>query len=282
MWIITVCLILLVVGYLVWTAAPAAFLPKGLSRETLRSLAIVAHRGGAELGLENTLSCIEKGLAAGADAIEIDVHLTKDGHLVVCHDETADRTTDGTGAIRDMTLEQIRQLHVTDSDGNITDEYLPTLDEVLSLVDGRAVLLIEVKRTGDNYIGIEEKILCEIDRHGAAAWTAIQSFNDSVLENTHALNPAQRLEKLIIFKFPGLPLIFDGTFTRFSFDKYSYAASINIYHEAARRSFVNKILSHGKEVKLWTLDDPSKVPTLPVSGIITDRPDLWHALRTGE
>ena len=272
---ITAIVILIIAGYATLTVIPNMFVKKGISSEKAEKMQIVAHRGGAGIGLENTLSCIEKGIAAGADMIEVDIHLTKDGHLLVCHDQTVDRTTNGEGKIREMTLDQLRSLHIVDENGNITEEHLPTLGEVFRLVNGRVKLLVEIKRTKDIYQGIEQKLMDEIEEYQAASWVVVQSFNDSVLENIHAINPQQRLEKLIVCKFPGLPLIFDGTFVKFSFEKYHYISSFNIYHGAASTAFIRDIHKQGKEVKIWTLDAPEDTPDLPVEGIITDRPDLW-------
>lgn len=78
------------------------------------SIIVVAHRGGADLGPENTLECIGKGIAAGADWIEIDIHLSADGKIVVCHDASVDRTTNGKGWISQMPYEDIRKLKVKD------------------------------------------------------------------------------------------------------------------------------------------------------------------------
>jgi glycerophosphoryl diester phosphodiesterase len=272
---ITVVL-LIIVFYMILTVIPNLFVKKGIDISTSKNVQIVAHRGGAGTGLENTLTCIEKGIIAGADAIEVDVHLTKDGYLLICHDETVDRTTNGSGKIREMNLDEIQKLHVTDKNGQMTEEHLPTLEEVLLLVNGRTKLLVEVKRTHNIYEGIEKKLLDEINRLNVSSWVIIQSFNDSVLENIHQLNPGQRLEKLIIFKFPGLPVIFDGTFTKFSFEKYAYISSFNIFHYSASRSLIDNIHKQGKEVKIWTLDKPETTPDLPVDGIITDRPDLFQ------
>lgn len=255
------------------------FTAKGLSADALKSLSITAHRGGAALGAENTLSCIEKGILAGADAIEIDIHLTKDGHLAVCHDFTVDRTTNGTGKISEMTLPELKQLKIIDNNGNPTDEQIPTLDEVLNLVNGRVELLIEVKRKQKLYQDIDQKLLRTIEAFEAYSWVVVQSFDDVVLENLHKLNPSLKLEKLLIYKFPGLPFIFDGTFTDFSFEKYHYVASFNMYYKTINRSFINKIHKKGKAVKIWTINDPEKAPNLPVDGVITDKPDVWRKVK---
>ena len=261
--------------YLILAIMPNMFVSKGLDPQKAKGMYIVAHRGGAGIGPENTLSCIEKGIACGADMIEIDIHLTKDGHLLVCHDETVDRTTNGKGKIREMTLDETRKLRIVDANGNITDEHLPVLSEVLDLINGRVKLLVEIKCTGNIYQGVEQKLMDEIESRDALQWVVVQSFNDNVLENIYAINPQLRLEKLIICKLPGIPLIFDGKLTRFNFEKYAYIASFNILYQSASRSFVKKIHAEGKEVKLWTLNEPQKAPNIYVDGIITDRPDLW-------
>lgn len=266
---------LLLFGYIILTVIPNMFIKKGMTPDQMQKLQVIAHRGGAGIGMENTLSCIEKGVVAGADMIEVDIHLTQDGQLLVCHDETIDRTTNGKGRISEMTLEELLRFHIVDADGNITDEHLPTLAEVFTLVDGRAKLLIEIKRTGKLYQGIEEKLIEEIAQFHASSWVVVQSFNDSVLEQLHQLDPGLRLEKLLFFKFPGLPFIFDGRFTGFSFKKYHYITSFNIFYPAARSGFIRAIHHAGKEVKIWTLNDPGEIPHLTLEGVITDRPDLF-------
>lgn len=274
-WIILLLLIGVTVLYAAFIFLPALAAGHGYSADEIKKVTVVAHRGGASLGPENTLACIEKGIEAGADMIEVDVHLTRDGALLVCHDQSIDRTTNGKGLIRDLTLAQIKSHRVVNADGGLTQEQLPTLEEVMTLVKGRCRLLIEIKRTGSIYMGIEAKVLDVINRFDARDWVVVQSFNDSVLETLHRLSPTQRLEKLIIFKFPLLPLIFDGTLTGFNYQKYSYIASFNFYKGALSPSLAKSIHAHGKEVKVWTLDGPQEAPHLPVDAVITNRPDLW-------
>ena len=268
-------LVIVVLVYLVSPFLPSMFKARGYNSAAVGAMQIVGHRGGAALGPENTLTCIERGIAAGADAIEVDIHLTKDGQLLVCHDQTVDRTTNGNGKICNMTMDDISRIKVVDAQGRLTDEHLPTLDEVLSLVDGRCLLLIEIKRTGNLYQGIEQKTIDEIRRHDAEAWTVVQSFNDSVLDNLHAIDPKVRLEKLFIAKLPGLPVIIDVGLTRFSFKKYSHVASFNIFAGALNQSLIDDIHRHGKEVKAWTLEEVASAPAWNIDGIITNRPDDW-------
>ena len=136
-------------------------------------------------------------------------------------------------------------------------------------------LLIEIKRTRNIYQGIEELLLEKINSCNAKDWIIVQSFNDFALERIHQLDPSVRLEKLFFFKLPGLPVIMDWFhFTTFSYEKYHYISSFNMNYLWLTRSFLRDIHSHGKEVKVWTLEG-TDAPRLDVDGIITNRPDLW-------
>ncbi len=107
---------------------------------------IMAHRGGyleEPVLPENSIPAIERALAAGMDIIETDFYLTSDGHMVAMHDWSLDRTTDGTGAVSDHTLAEVQQLRLRLPDGTLTDEYPPSLEEVVALVKGRAMLILD-------------------------------------------------------------------------------------------------------------------------------------------
>ncbi len=226
---------------------------------------VVAHRGGAFLGPENTLACVEKGMEAGAEWIEIDVHLSKDGKVVVCHDDRVDRTTDGKGYISEMTYDQIRALKVVDAEGNVTDEYVPLLHEVLEQIKGRANLLLEIKRSRHSLPGIEQACIDCVESYGMTENVVFQSFDDEVIETVHALRPEIRVEKLL---YVGLPFFFD-------FDKYEYAASFNVCHSFVSGAFIRHAHERGKEVKVWTLNKYKKSLVDTVDGIITNDPALF-------
>ena len=246
------------------------WLTAGLCAQT-----VTAHRGGAWLGNENTLSCIERGIAAGSDLVEIDVHKTLDGAVVVCHDETIDRTTDGKGRIEEMTLAQIRQARILDKDGNPTEETIPTLEEVLQLIDGRCGLLLEIKLNRDEqYPGIVPDALALVDAAGMHDKTIIQSFNDLILEQAHALDPTMRLEKLLVCRLP-FGLCFDVRLHRFSFDRYGYVASFNPFYRLTSKRFIRKAHAAGKEVRLWTVNKPVR-RLREADGVITNDPTIWR------
>jgi glycerophosphoryl diester phosphodiesterase len=129
----------------------------GLFAFSNEGIAVVAHRGchdpapkhGFGYAPENSLLGLERCVAMGVDMMETDVHMTADGYLVMIHDETADRTTDGHGIISAMTLAEVRKLRLRQNLGGyaepLTDEHVPTLDEMLKAAKGRITLNLDVK-----------------------------------------------------------------------------------------------------------------------------------------
>lgn len=238
------------------------------------AVSVVAHRAGAGLAPENSLAAVDEALAVGADVVEVDVHLTADGELVVCHDNTIERTTNGKGRIGEMTLEEIRAYRIVTADGAVTEEPLPTLGDVLWRINGRCRVLVEVKRTKDAE-RMAKAIINEVALYQADGWVAVQSFDTEVLAHIHRLGHPFTLEKLFYFKVPFLPFAYDGSLTRFNFSKYDYISSFNFHYKYISPRLVKKIHSCGKSIKVWTLDGPKESPMLPVDAVITDRPDLW-------
>jgi glycerophosphoryl diester phosphodiesterase len=110
---------------------------------------IMGHRGAAALEPENTLLSISRAMEIGVDAVEIDVHLSKDKELVVIHDSTVDRTTDGKGAVGDYTLERLKKFDAGKG------QTIPTLQEVMDLIDERVRLVIELKEEGTERMVVE-------------------------------------------------------------------------------------------------------------------------------
>lgn len=243
----------------------------GLQAQTA-SRAIIAHRGGAGEGLENTLSCIEGAVVMGVDAVEVDVYLTADGHVVVCHDATVDATTNGKGRVSELSLSEIGELRIVDADGCVTSEVIPTLKQVLQLVQGRCGLLIEVKKSGG---GIEKKVIDDVVACGALSWVSVQSFSDVVLQKFYELRAPFPLEKLVVFKVPLLPLIYDNGLRFFSFKRYAYVSSFNFHKYGLPASFAAKIRSHDMGLKVWTVNSHSEIPDVVVDAVITDYPSLW-------
>ena len=158
---------------------------------------IFAHRGSKGTHPENTLASFKEAVRVGSDGIELDVHLTKDGHLVVIHDETVDRTTNGTGEIRNLTLAEIKAMDAGSWFHNkYAGEKIPTLEEVLLLLTElgfNGQLNIELKTDVIQYKGLVEKCLA---LQSAKDWPfaiVYSSFNPYTLVELKEANPSQEI-----------------------------------------------------------------------------------------
>ncbi len=151
---------------------------------------VIGHRGAMGHCPENTFVSFERALELGADWIELDVHLTRDGALAVIHDETVDRTTDGHGLVKDHTLAELKKL---DAGAWFGREYagqrIPSLDEVLVWARERnTVVDIEIKNAPSFYEGIEEAVVESLDRSGMAEQVIVISFDHRSVQRVKALD----------------------------------------------------------------------------------------------
>lgn len=147
---------------------------------------VVGHRGAAAVMPENTLKGFRYAMEVGVDSVECDVHLTRDDRLVVMHDATVDRTTNGHGAIRDLRYARIRSLDAGDG------ERVPTLDEVLELVQGRTPLLCELKG-----MGVEEAAVAAVMAHDMADQVTFISFSFDRLARVRRMGAAYRIGAIV-------------------------------------------------------------------------------------
>ena len=138
-----------------------------------------AHRGFSGKYPENTMLAFEKAVEAGADGIELDVQLTKDGEIVIIHDETIDRTTDGKGFVADYTYEELKKFDASYIyTGKMGFNKIPALREYFEFVkDKNIVTNIELKTGINEYFGIEEKVWGLIKEYNLAEKIIISSFN---------------------------------------------------------------------------------------------------------
>lgn len=228
-----------------------------------RKTALVAHRGASGAAPENTLAAIKKALQSPAEYIEVDIHLTKDTQLVVMHDATVNRTTNGKGAIADLTLAELKKLDAGGwFDSTFTHERIPTLREVLHLVNKRKKLLIQIKKGDDYYKGIEDLVMLLIRENNAQDWCILQSFHDPVLERIWKNEFTVPTHKLIIGKMPWIPLYYDDGFRWGSLEKYYRASAINVHHYFATREFIKHVHNFGFKTFVWTVDDPQEINEL--------------------
>lgn len=151
---------------------------------------VFGHRGARAYAPMNTLPSFELARQQGADGIELDVRLTKDGELVLLHDPTVDGTTNGHGAISEMTFEQVRELDAGGwFDPMFRGTQIPTLDEVFAAFGDRLLINVEIKAEGFSYTGIEAKVADAIERFGVEKTVIVSSFNPLTLRRFHHVAP---------------------------------------------------------------------------------------------
>ncbi|KZE38981.1 glycerophosphodiester phosphodiesterase [Bhargavaea cecembensis] len=175
-------------------AAPANDLGGVVSVQEQQKIINVAHRGASGHAPENTMAAYQKAFEMKADYIEIDVQMSKDGELVIIHDNTVDRTTNGTGTVGEMTFEELRQLDAGSWFGEeYTGEKILTFGEVLDAFRGKIGILIELK-SPELYPGVEEKVAEELVKRNLHKpnneKVVIQSFNHESMQKSKELLPS--------------------------------------------------------------------------------------------
>ncbi|WP_162287781.1 glycerophosphodiester phosphodiesterase family protein [Indiicoccus explosivorum] len=242
----------------------------------------VAHRGASGLAPELTRPAFELAIERGADYIELDLQTTKDGALVLMHDETVDRTTDGTGKVSDLTLDQIKELDA----GSWFNEKFPdkadpdfeglevlTLNEAIEEFADDIRLYIEIKAPIAEP-GLEEKLLATLEVHGLIGedvprgTVLIQSFYSEALYNIYVRNQRVALFQLVSDVNPS-----GSDYRLENISEYAVGVGVN-YHDI-NEEFVDKALEKGLLVHPYTANDPDVMEQLiewGATGVITDYP----------
>jgi len=217
------------------------------------------HRGNPEEHAENTLASYRSALELGVDLIECDVHLTADDELIVIHDHTLDRTTNGTGLVRQKTLAELREL---DAGGG---ERLPLLEEVVELARGRAGLAVELKQAPLPYPGLEEKVVDALRRLDFIEEVCVISFWHPSIRRVKELEP--RLQAGILEV--GRPV--DAV----ALLRQSGAEVFSVHWSGADRELVEQVHAGGGYVGVWTVDDEVAMAWTSVmrpDSVFTNRP----------
>ncbi len=247
------------------TACSAA--PEQTVRKERYPVTVIAHRGGSALAPENTLAAFKNAIALGADYVEVDTRQTKDGALVLMHDSKVDRTTNGNGAVSDMTLEEIRKLDAGSRfDPRFAGEKVPTFEEAVALCSGKIGIYLDHK-AGDI------PAICKIlEKHGMAGRVVVYDGEEELREFKR-LCPAVTLMPTLpdSFKHPGGIAKFVKTI-----DAGVLEGSLNGWNKA----LVDQAHAEGRKVFLDCLglsDNPvgfKQAIEMGVDGIQTDRPDV--------
>lgn len=230
---------------------------------------IIAHRGASKQAPENTVAAFQKALELGAGGIELDVHLSADGCLVVTHDETLERTSNGKGLVRDKTLEELKALDFGSwFSHEFRDERIPTLEEVLWLICGWDGLLnIEIKNGPVFYPGIEKAVADAVAKYNRTNRTIISSFNHYSLVEIRKYNP----------EIKTAPLYMAGLYEPWEYARRMGATAIHpLFY-----NIVPEIMTGCKQsnimVNPFTVDNPDHIKAMiaaGVDGIITNVPDI--------
>jgi glycerophosphoryl diester phosphodiesterase len=268
-----------------------------------RRVLAYAHQGGAKEAPSSTMYALQQAVDAGADALELDVHRTADGHLVVCHDATVDRTTDSLGPIASMTLSEVRALDNAFwwVPGSVVDHEAPasayelrgrapadpslgiaTLVEVLEGFPDTP-LNLDIKQTAPDVVPYEEQLADLLREHGRTDDVIVASFHDSALDAFGALGSGaatscgpRAVAELAVALAQGAPVP----------DEVLKHVAVQVPprfggHDVVTFESVEALHDAGLAVHVWTIDDEEEMERLVglgVDGIMTDRPSALIAV----
>jgi glycerophosphoryl diester phosphodiesterase len=226
----------------------------------------IAHRGFSSIYPENTMLSFEKALETGCDGIELDVHLSRDGQLVIIHDETVNRTTNGTGYVKDMTFGELRSLKIE------KEQRIPSLEEYFDFIEKTNLFTnIELKNDIFRYDGMEEKVIAAIRKRNLSEKIIFSSFNHFSILKCKTLAPEISCAFLTYSWYIDV-----GAYTKHHGLPYVHPLYTSLTDEA-----VKEIHSHDISINTYTVNDPGetrRLATLGIAGIITDDPKMLRAM----
>lgn len=227
---------------------------------------VIAHRGAAGEAPENTLAAFQLALDQGCDGFELDVHLSKDGEIIVIHDATLDRTTNGTGKVQEMTLTELRRFDAgCKFSSNYAGEQIPLLEEVFALSPSELIINVEVK--GGIGCGMEEALVALLRTANRLETVIVSSFDHKCLATMKQIEPTIKVGLLYNLR----------TLHHW---KLPEVAGCDVYSLHPNMSWldaedVNAALEKGFSIYPWTVNAEASLRqaiAYGVSGIITDYP----------
>lgn len=234
---------------------------------------VYAHRGASGYAPENTLPAFQKAIQMGADGIEIDVHFTRDGQMVVTHDEYVDRVSDGHGFVCEQTYEELLQYNFNCGMQEFGHVALPRLCEVFALIREHGTLLnIEIKNSVFPYPGLEEAIVKLADEMGVAGQLLFSSFNHASMAHIKTLRPD--IPAALLY---GAVLCHTADYA-----KSCGVDGIHPIYVSAWEDIVREVHDAGLFCNVWTVNDPEHMKLILARGvdaIITNYPDVAVGVR---
>ena len=238
-----------------------------------------AHRGGAALWPENSLLAFGNALALGVDYLELDVHLSRDGEVMVIHDATLERTTTGSGTVRERTAAELGALRLKDRGGAVTAEPVPTLDQVVALAAaGKRQMLLEIKTDEQRrrYPGIEEKVFAVLDRHRFTPLVIVMSFEGETWRRLRQLRPETRTGALYS------PRMLPASEIERELQSLRQAGVgfVGLDQRLVSADVARQARLAGLTLGVWTVNEREAIERFIGHGVgivITDRPDLAKA-----
>lgn len=234
---------------------------------------IWAHRGASAYAPENTLLAFQKAIAMHADGVELDIQLTKDDQIVVIHDEWIDRTSNGTGWVKDLTLAELRQYNYNRTHPEYEHADIPTMAEVLDLFKGTDLTIdIELKTGVVFYDHLEEKILALVREKGMEDQVNYSSFNHYTCRRIKELKPDAEVGFLYMDGPIGMPQYAK---------KYGMDAINPWIPNLQYPDLVEDCHNEGLMINVWTVDEKDQIEACVKAGvrsIITNRPDTTRKI----
>ena len=227
---------------------------------------IFAHRGYKAAFPENTMKAFSEAEKAGADGIELDVQMAKDGSLVVIHDEKVDRTTDGSGFVKDFTLSELRRLDAGFHGADSAKEPIPALREVLDWVSGTELFCnIELKNGVFPYKGMEELVVSMVREFNLSERIILSSFNHYSIVYCSRIAPEIEIA----------PLLAEGLYMPWIYAESIGAKGFHPHYRAAKDEIILASNEHGIKIRPYTVNSELELERLfkvDCSAVITDDP----------
>jgi glycerophosphoryl diester phosphodiesterase len=228
---------------------------------------IFAHRGFSAAFPENTMKAFIEAEKAGADGLEIDVQLTKDGEVVVIHDESVDRTTNGTGFVKDLTYKELRKLDASYKNKKLLKkEPIPAFIELLEwLTTNRLICNVELKNGIFSYLGMEEKVVSLIRHYKLEDRIILSSFNHYSIVYSYQLAP----------EIETAPLYSEGIYMPWVYAKSIQSKGIHPKLIAAPDEIIIRAMENGIAVRPYTVNkekDMQRLLDVGCTAFITDDP----------